>query len=181
MSEIGNLTLLADYNRWMNQQVFALAGKLDDATLHEDRGAFFGSVFGTLSHLMVADIIWLKRYAEHPQAGEGLAVLRDEPPPVSLDARPWADFSALRQRREWLDNLIVDWAGSLTPQALDSPLPYRNMKGVAAHRRLGSLLVHFFNHQTHHRGQLTTLFSQIGLEVGVTDLLVRIPDEPEAL
>ncbi|MCG8392525.1 MAG: DinB family protein [Pseudomonadales bacterium] len=178
MSEVDNLALLADYNRWMNQRLYALAGELDDTALQADRGAFFGSVFGTLSHLAVADTIWMRRYATHP-AGQPLAALLDEPAPTSLDARPWPDLPALRARREWLDGLIMDWVATLTPQALDRPLAYRNVKGEAAHRRLGSLLVHFFNHQTHHRGQLTTLLSQMGMDAGVTDLLVRISDEPE--
>lgn len=63
MSETGNLALMADYNRWMNEQLYALAAPLGEAALREDRGAFFGSLFGTFSHILVADIIWLKRFA----------------------------------------------------------------------------------------------------------------------
>ena len=84
---------------------------------------------------------------------------------------------ALRSQREWLDALIVDWVATLTAADLDLALDYKTMKGVAGHRRFASLLLHFFNHQTHHRGQITTLLSQAGVEVGVTDLLVRIPDQ----
>lgn len=71
----------------------------------------------------------------------------------------------------------MDWCGDLGDGDLDYVLSYRNSKGVASRRRFGSLLTHFFNHQTHHRGQVTTLLSQAGVDVGVTDLLVRIADE----
>ena len=177
MSECGNLALLADYNRWMNGQLYALAAPLGEVALREDRGAFFGSLFGTFSHILVADTIWLKRFAGHSTSGDGLAALVDMPWPQSLDELPCADFAALRQQREWLDGLIVDWVATLTAADLDLALDYKTMKGVAGHRRFGSLLLHFFNHQTHHRGQITTLLSQAGIEVGVTDLLVRIPEQ----
>lgn len=177
MSECGNLALLADYNRWMNGQLYALAAPLGEVALREDRGAFFGSLFGTFSHLLVADTIWLKRFSRHPGCGAGLAALADVPWPQALDEMPCANFVALRSQREWLDALIVDWVATLTAADLDLALDYKTMKGVAGHRRFGSLLLHFFNHQTHHRGQITTLLSQAGVEVGVTDLLVRIPDQ----
>jgi len=177
VSETGNLALMADYNRWMNEQLYALAAPLGEAALREDRGAFFGSLFGTFSHILVADIIWLKRFAGLPGCGAWLARLVDLPWPKALDEMPCADFAALRKQRDWLDALIVDWVATLTATDLDTVLDYKNMKGVPGHRRFGSLLLHFFNHQTHHRGQITTLLSQAGVEVGVTDLLVRIPDQ----
>lgn len=177
MSECGNLALLADYNRWMNERLYGLAAPMGDAALREDRGAFFGSLFGTFSHILVADTIWLKRFAGHSTCGDGLAALVDMPWLQSLDELPCADFAALRQQREWLDGMIVDWVATLTAADLEVALDYKTMKGVAGHRRFGSLLLHFFNHQTHHRGQITTLLTQAGIEVGVTDLLVRIPEQ----
>jgi len=71
VSECGNLALLADYNRWMNGQLYALAAPLGEVALREDRGAFFGSLFGTFSHILVADTIWLKRFSRHPGCGAG--------------------------------------------------------------------------------------------------------------
>jgi len=177
VSEMGNLTLMSDYNRWMNEHLYALAAPLGEVALREDRGAFFSSLFGTFSHILVADIIWLKRFARHPGCGAGLASLDTVAWPEALDAQPCADFAALRERRGELDALIAGWVPGLTPADLDQTLAYTNMQGEPGHRRFGSLLLHFFNHQTHHRGQITTLLSQAGVAVGVTDLLVRIPDQ----
>jgi uncharacterized damage-inducible protein DinB len=176
MDRHAHLALMADYNRWMNERLYAAAATLDDAALYADRGAFFGSLFGTLNHLVVADTLWLKRFATHPVGAMGLAPLQHEPMPTRL-AQPMGDTLAeLATRRVWLDGLIADWVALLTDDDLDARLAYRNSKDVPATRNVFALLMHVFNHQTHHRGQATTLLSQSGVDMGPTDLLLRIPD-----
>jgi len=76
-----------------------------------------------------------------------------------------------------MDEVIVRFIAELTDEVLACSLSYRNTKGIEATKNLGLLLLHLFNHQTHHRGQASTLLSQSGVDVGVTDLLVIIPDE----
>lgn len=169
------LSLLAAYNQWMNVRLYDAAATLPHEELIADRGAFFKSILGTLNHLAVADTIWLKRFALHPTAPTVLAQLQDTPLLAALDAMPYADLHALRQRRQWLDDIIVAWVEALKPGDLDSVLEYRNTRGTAFRRPLGSLAMHFFNHQTHHRGRITTLLSQAGVDVGVTDLVALIP------
>lgn len=168
--------LLASYNQWMNARLYDAAATLPHEALVADRGAFFKSVLGTLNHLVIADTIWLKRFALHPAAPAVLAQLQDTPLPAALDAMPYADLASLRQRRQWLDEIIVAWVAGLHAGDLDSTLHYRNTRGVAFRRRLGGLAMHFFNHQTHHRGQITTLLSQAGVDVGVTDLVALVPE-----
>ena len=84
----------------------------------------------------------------------------------------------MHAHRLWLDQLIVDWVASITEADLDHLLDYRNSKGPNR-REFFSLLMHFFNHQTHHRGQASTLLSQAGVDIGDTDLLFRIPNHIE--
>lgn len=179
MDRCANLRLLAEYNRWMNDKVYEAAGRLDAGALAADRGAFFGSILGTLNHLAAADLIWLGRFREHPVRPALLEALDAWPVPASLDHLLYADFAELRAHRRQLDALIVDWAAALREPDLDIPLEYRNTRGVLARRDLGSLAVHLFNHQTHHRGQATTLLTQAGEDVGVTDLLMLIPNLAE--
>ncbi len=167
---------MAHYNRWMNERLYAAAATLDDAALYGDRGAFFGSLFGTLNHIVVGDTVWLKRFATHPACLTTLAPLRDEPLPTTLDAPRCPDLATLTQHRARLDALVTDWATTLTDTDLDVALPYQNMRGVPATRNFFALLMHFFNHQTHHRGQATTLLSQSGVDMSPTDLLLIIPD-----
>lgn len=170
--------LLAEYNRWMNEKVYAAAGGLGPDALVEDRGAFFGSILGTLNHLMVADTIWLKRFATHPASASALRQVCELPDPSSLDQQVFEELEPLRERRVWLDDQIIRWTAGLSDAALRDILSYHNMKGVASSRRFSALILHFFNHQTHHRGQVTTLLSQAGADVGVTDLLMLVPEEP---
>jgi uncharacterized damage-inducible protein DinB len=166
---------MARYNQGINVQIYDCAAQLEAIELGRDRGAFFGSILGTLNHLVVGDVVWLKRFAAHPVNFAALEQVRSMPQPAALNQVLETDFGLLRSRREMLDRAIGDWVESLTTADLDLVLDYQNMKGIPARRQLGALLCHFFNHQTHHRGQVTTLLSQVGLDVGVTDLLNILP------
>ncbi|QNI03373.1 DinB family protein [Halomonas sp. SH5A2] len=173
-----HFALMASCNQWMNAKVYEAASKLTAAELSEERGAFFGSIFGTLNHIVVADTIWLKRFATHPSStARTLAVVIDLPAPERLDQIMFDDLDSLTAHRQWLDSVIINWVAALTDDDLSTTLSYRNSKGIASTRRYSSLIYHFFNHQTHHRGQVSTLLSQAGLDIGVTDLLALIPDE----
>lgn len=174
VNRIEHITLMASYNQWMNQKVYDAASHLTDAQLLEDRRAFFGSILGTLNHLALGDTVWLKRFAQHPAGYLALAPLEAVAMPADLRQLAFADLRALAAYRIWLDRLIIDWVNTLQAPELDQRLQYHNMRGVAANKDYSSLLLHFFNHQTHHRGQVTTLLSQAGVDVGDTDLLALI-------
>lgn len=171
-----HFALLASYNRWMNERLYAAAATLPAAELARDRGAFFGSILGTLNHLVVADTIWLQRFATLPAHRGPLEPVRAQPAPERLDDLPFPEFEALTAHRRWLDAIIEHWVAGLDDEALRQVLHYGNTRGIQFRRELASLLLHLFNHQTHHRGQTTTLLSQAGVDVGVTDLLAMIPD-----
>lgn len=177
MSLKSHFELLAGYNQWMNLKVYEAAGHLSADDLAKDRGAFFGSILGTLNHILVADTIWLKRFAAHPSCPSALDEVVKLPSPTRLDQVLFDDFVKLSEHRAWLDCKIINWTAELSDDDLDSVLRYYNTKGIAGSKRYASLILHFFNHQTHHRGQVSTLLSQAGEDIGVTDLLVRIPEE----
>jgi len=169
-----HIALMANYNQWMNRKLYDAALTLTDAELARDRQAFFGSILGTLNHLALGDTVWLKRFAQHPAGYAALAPLNAVSAPADLKQLAFADIRELAAHRSWLDQLIVDWSHTVQEIDLDHRLHYSNMRGVSADKNFFSLLVHFFNHQTHHRGQATTLLTQAGLDVGTTDLLALI-------
>lgn len=177
MQRIDHIRLMSRYNAWMNERLYAAASSLTDEALSAERNAFFGSILGTLNHLVVADRIWLGRYTFHPADYQALAALGTLNKPERLDQPMAADIRELRVLRQRLDACIEALAQEIREEQLDQPLSYRNMKGVEARRNFFALLMHLFNHQTHHRGQVTTLLSQAGVDVGVTDLLMLIPEE----
>jgi len=176
MSRTAHITLLARYNEWMNNKLYEAAAALPAEEVAAERGAFFGSLLATLNHIAVADMIWLRRIGCHARFAAALAPVAALPAPAALDQPLFDSLAALRERRTWLDRLILDWTGGLAETDLDAVISYRRMNGEANNRQLGLLLLHFFNHQTHHRGQATTLLSQAGVDVGATDLLLLIPE-----
>jgi uncharacterized damage-inducible protein DinB len=175
MDSLESVQLLARYNQWMNERLYAAAATLPEQAVAQNRGAFFGSLLGTLNHLVVADTIWLQRFATHPAQYPALAAIAASPTPAALGAVQAASLAGLLTLRQTLDATIATWMPQVNAAELDVALHYCNTRGETHRRRFGDLLLHFFNHQTHHRGQASTLLSQAGAEVGVTDLLALIP------
>ncbi|MDX8411791.1 MAG: DinB family protein [Mariprofundaceae bacterium] len=168
---------MARYNQWMNRRLCAVARELPDRELTRDRGAFFGSILATLNHIMVADLFWLRRFSSNKACRETLAPLADFPKPTGLRDLLFEDIDALAVPRERLDALILTFSEAWTDDLLAEHIRYRNMAGEKHARPLGALLQHFFNHQTHHRGQVSTLLFQAGVDPGVTDLLALVTEE----
>lgn len=152
--------LMASYNRWMNERLYGLCGQMSEAELMRDRGAFFKSIHGTLNHLLLSDKLWLGRFQGRPFRAKRL----DEP--------LCEDFAGLQAQRRTIDDRIDQWATGLTDEALSGRLHYESMVSPAPRTcDMRVAVAHFFNHQTHHRGQLTTLLSQCDKDYGVTDLI----------
>jgi len=179
MTTTSQAVLMAAYNEWMNTKLYDAAERIPAEELAQDRGAFFGSIIGTLNHLVVGDTIWLKRFAAHPSNPKALDPVRALPQPAALNEIVFADLARLAHRRKVIDAAINAWAAGLTQADLDHVLHYANTKGVRSQKRFSTLLMHFFNHQTHHRGQASTLLFQAGQDVGATDLLALIPNETQ--
>lgn len=177
MSLKDHFELLSIYNQWMNSKIYESAGSLSAADLTKDRGAFFGSILGTLNHILIGDIIWLKRFATHPSCVGSLQEVANLPNPTSLNQIVFDDIGSLSEHRAWLDQQIISWISELTEGDLDFVHSYHNTKGILASKQYSGLVLHFFNHQTHHRGQVSALLSQVGADVGVTDLLALIPEK----
>ena len=176
MSTPESTVLMAAYNVSMNERLYAAAARLPHAELAADRKAFFGSILGTMNHLLAGDTIWLRRFATHPARFSALAPMLDLAPPSSLTHSFGNDLPSLQAYRQRLDAIITQWAPQVSAADLALPLEYRSTRGDLYRKHFGSLVLHFFNHQTHHRGQISTLLSQAGVDIGVTDLLVMVPD-----
>jgi len=175
MNRLEHLNLMATYNQWMNEKVYTSVRQLPKDVVHREAGAFFGSIFGTLNHIAVGDTLWLKRFAQHLGSLASLHAMQGIIAPQRLDTQLFPDLEGLAQYRDTLDHTIIGFMAELQDQHLDEPFAYVSTKGMAARQDLFGVLMHFFNHQTHHRGQVTTLLAQQGLDVGATDLLLLVP------
>jgi len=176
VSEQSQLVLMAEYNRLMNQRIIKASLTLSDASLNEDKGAFFKSVLATLNHIMIGDILWMKRFSEFSSNVSSLMPLSAIEKPESLDQILFSDLKTFEQERVRLDNVIINWCHELTNEDLDKPLAYTNFKREKHNKRLGDVVLHVFLHQVHHRGQVTTLLSQEGIDFGETDLPEIVPE-----
>lgn len=171
------ITQFAEYNQWMNDKVYAAAAKLSTEELVRDRGAFFKSILGTLNHLVVADTLWLKRFANHPTPFSALTPVIALEKPQALNQIIFGELPDLHQRRQLLDQTINALAAQVSDADLEQILHYQSTQGVPSQKPFYKILMHFFNHQTHHRGQITTLLTQAGVDVGGTDLLLLIKNQ----
>lgn len=157
------IRLMARYNTWQNRSLVSAADTLDEAARQQDRGAFFGSIAGTFSHLLWGDSMWMSRFDGFDKPGISIA-------DSARFAPDWAGFKA---RRAALDARILDWARRVGDAWIAGETRWLS---AAAGREIikptALLCVHFFNHQTHHRGQIHAMLTAAGATPDDTDLFL---------
>jgi uncharacterized damage-inducible protein DinB len=161
----------ARYNRWMNDKLYGVAATLSDEVRKRDLGAFFKSIHGTFNHLLLADRVWLARFkgVSVPDGFMGPGIR-------ALDQELYLDFEDLRRQRALTDDELSAWVSELSEERLAAPLVFKR-RGQRLESPLWWVVAHVFNHQTHHRGQVTTLLTQLGYDPGVTDLFAMLREE----
>ncbi len=143
----------------MNQNIYLVCSEIPDEKRKQDLGAYFKSIHGTLNHLLYGDKAWMGRFTNHPFSV------------VVIGQELYADFDVLRAEREKADQQILEWSKQLDSDRLSQLLEYTsNVDGKRRMLPTWVLITHMFNHQTHHRGQVTTLIKQVGYEPCVTDI-----------
>ena len=160
---------MARYNRWQNRCLIEAAETLPPEALAAPRGAFWGSIMGTLSHLLWGDLMWMARFDGGPRPDVPMA-------DSALMVEDWTDW---RRDRQATDARIVAWARKLGPEDVSGDLYwYSGVLGRAVSRPKGLCIAHFFNHQTHHRGQVHAMLTAAGARTADSDLFV-MPDETD--
>jgi uncharacterized damage-inducible protein DinB len=159
---------LARYNAWANRRLYDACAALSEAEYMKPRAAFFGSIHGTLNHLLVGDRIWIARIQHKPN------------PKITLDQVLYGDFVALRVARQAEDDHLINLVGGIAERSLDQPLAYANTKGQRQQTPLRLVLAHLFNHQTHHRGQAHGLLSQTAVAPPTLDLIYYLRESAAA-
>jgi uncharacterized damage-inducible protein DinB len=159
--------LMAEYNAEMNRRLYAAAARLSDAERKTDRGAFWHSIHGTLCHLVWGDTQWMSRFDAWPKPEVG----------SKQSAEMIDDFVTLQARRETADARIIAGGGRVDDAWLAEDLVwFSGAAGKELRRPKAPLVVHFFNHQTHHRGQAHALLTACGQDTGDTDLFLVVPE-----
>jgi uncharacterized damage-inducible protein DinB len=167
MITTGYIRTMAEYNAEMNRRLYAAASRLSDAERREARGAFWGSIHGTLNHILWGDQQWMSRFDNWPKPDVA----------IKQSASLFADFVALDAARENADADISRWAAKVDDAWVAEDLVWFSGAAGREMRAPKQLLVtHFFNHQTHHRGQVHAMVTAAGQETGDTDLFLLIPE-----
>ena len=155
--------LMANYNRWQNQRIYATAGTLQDEQRKLDQGAFFGSIHGTLNHLLWGDQNWMHRFAGTPRPAI----------PGKDSPRLFERWEDLKREREAFDETIIGWTDGLDQGWLDGDITwFSGIIGREMTRPRWKIVTHFFNHQTHHRGQVHAMLTRLGTKPEDTDLML---------
>ena len=150
---------MSRYNRWMNEKLYGVCDAMPDELRREDRGAFFKSVHGIFNHILLTDRVWLGRFTRQPFAVQ------------SLDQELYHDWNELKAERIKTDDAIDMWLASLSDEDFQTPITFIGISSpIERTFPLWLAAAHLFNHQTHHRGQLTTVMEQLGYDSGATDL-----------
>lgn len=162
MITVDYVRTMAAYNAWRNSSVVGEVDQLSDGQRRADQGAFFGSIFETLNHVLWADEMWLHRLTGR-EAPAGKT--------VAESLRHTDDWEGFKGRRDQIDQDIIAWADNLTADDFSGDLKWFS-GGVQRHLEQPRwvLIVHFFNHQTHHRGQVHCLLTQAGVKTDDTDI-----------
>ncbi len=157
---LAHLRRMARYNQWANQRLYAACAELPAAEYHKPRPAFFGSIHGTLNHLLVGDRVWLARVEGQPT------------PKVRLDDQPYATLEALEVERAAEDARMIRLVDGYRQDELARALRYSLItRPEAAETPLHICWLHLFNHQTHHRGQVHDQLSQTDVPPPPLDLI----------
>jgi uncharacterized damage-inducible protein DinB len=165
-----HLRRMARYNAWANRRLYAACEQLSEDEYLEPRPAFFGSIHGTLNHLLIGDWIWLARIEGRPN------------PSVRLDGRPYAGLAELTEARAAEDARMIDLVDGYAEADLRETVRYRLITEpgeVATPRHLCWL--NLFNHQTHHRGQAHDQLSQTAVAPPPLDLIFYLRETGDPL
>ena len=162
MISVDYVRLMAAYGDWQNNSLFLAASALSDAERRRDRGAFFGSIHATLNHLLWGDQIWMHRLAGTPAPA---------PKDIRSSLEMHAEWDALAADRKAMNQSVLDWAGRVRPEDLQGELGwYSGAMKAQISRPRWVLVMHMFNHGTHHRGQVHVMLTAAGAEPSDTDV-----------
>jgi uncharacterized damage-inducible protein DinB len=168
---------LARYNRAANEAMVAHLSALEPGVFGSPRGSFFGSIQGILDHLITADINWLRRFRELFPGDEPLNRSRLSPPGHAWTLFSFPDFDEFRRERALVDAIIVDWLEETDVSRFGEVLPYIDSHGTPRRYYLRDAVDHFFNHQTHHRGQVSQILDELGVKHDYSNL-IGVADAP---
>ncbi|EOV0137973.1 DinB family protein [Vibrio parahaemolyticus] len=160
----------------MNKQLLEVCSKLTHEQLHQNTSSFFPTIMAHWNHILFGDLIMLQRLVANELVSVELTVLDTLPVSMSVSDTFASNLYELAELRELVDSIYIEITNQFTASSCNQVVKYTTTEGQIIERTVGEFCQHIFNHQTHHRGQLTCLLSQFGLDFGCTDLPIIVPE-----
>lgn len=157
-----HLTMMAQHNKWANARISEAISQISEDAYMKERGSFFGSIHGTLNHLLLVDRLWRGRMIGKPYPADRLDLIVAE------------DRATLTKERVVEDDILIDFVTSLSPEDLDGEISYSSLIGFSATDKRRTILAHMFNHATHHRGQAHDQLAQVPMDPPPLDLMIYL-------
>lgn len=157
---LSHVRTMGRYNQWANARLYVACGTLSAEDFAAPRPSFFGSIMATLNHILVGDSIWFGRFTGNLPAGV-----------TQLNQILHPDFAGLKAARVAKDAEIAAFSDGMTIERLTGTFSYTNTRNQSFTDPLLPPLMHFFNHQTHHRGQVHGLLSHAGVTPPELDMI----------
>ena len=166
---------LALYNKSVNETLMGLLKGLSKDQIMMETKAFFHSIYETFVHTVTTDLIWLRRYEKiYPDIkclkSNELLSLDD----VSMRKEFGKDYRAAFEIRKRADALIEEFIHEINEQNFIRAIQYKNYKGEHVEKILWQALLHWFNHQTHHRGNISVMLDFLGVDNDFSSLITRV-------
>ena len=178
-TELRHFAYLARYNKTANEQLLRHLSSLAPAELSKARGSFFGSIQGLLDHVIMCDINWLRRFRLlFPESGV-LRRPRLDPPGCAWQSFSFPDYADFKRERSGVDAIFVDWIAQADSSRFGQVLAYPDSHGKPMRYYLRDAMDHVFNHQTHHRGQISQILDELKVEHDFSNL-IGVADIPPA-
>jgi uncharacterized damage-inducible protein DinB len=162
MVDTNTVSLLAKYNSWADDLLFAAIAKLPDGTAYQETKTLFKSMVGTLNHNYQVDLIW---QAHLSGKKHGFTSRRDMLHP-SLEGLMGAQAEA----NLW----FINWASQQSSASLSEIIGFRFTSGQPSQMQRGAMFLHVINHKTYHRGWVSQMFFEVGAKPPETDLSVYL-------
>ncbi len=171
-----NFRMLAHYNQRMNNQLLSACQQLTDEQLHQNTNAFFPSVMAHWNHILFGDLIMLRRLIANNIVEVDAEVLQQLPVAKKINDTFVTTMDELSALRGLVDTVYIEITQAFTSSTCGEIVKYTTTAGQLIERNVGEFCQHIFNHQTHHRGQLTCILSQFNVDFGCTDLPIVVPE-----
>ncbi len=156
--------LLAEYNAHANMLLFGVLEKAPSELITREAGSWYGSILGLLNHIMRSELGWLARFRASPSGFKSLASPAAAFDPATAPKQLYDRFADLAKRRKQLDEVLIAFAAELSEDVLAKEVRFVNSRGEQESYVLGEILVHVFNHETHHRGQISQILDAAKIE-----------------